>query len=232
MDNITYLQRPVNKSKQKKKMILIIAIIAVVLIAAGVASYFIYGMYKEKTMGITRAVGLVSVETNGSSDKVTRNVRIKSGSQVSTFGESLASVEIDETNFCTLEENTKATYFKEGTDYKVQLTAGGCFFEAKNAQTEGKKFTVESNFMSVNVDNCSGYLKIEGSKVNILVITNGKAIVDVKNPATGEAKTVEVPAGRKLKLSTEKGLDLNMSKVVEEHLPALAITFPARKYTP
>ena len=89
-----------NLSLQKK---IIISAVAVLVIAAVIISVVLgKSGYTAKTMRLLRVLGTVNIEdSNGNTKPVIDNIRFQSGDALSTGGDGLASVGLDDTKIIT-----------------------------------------------------------------------------------------------------------------------------------
>ena len=99
--------------------IVIIAFIAFIIMMARSG-------YLATTMRLLRVEGTVSIEdSKGGVKPVIDNIRFQSGDALSTGSDGIASIGLDDTKVVTLENDSRAEFFKRSKQLELKLTQGG-----------------------------------------------------------------------------------------------------------
>lgn len=235
IEGITYLNKPENKSAQKKGIAKILAIILVVLIVGIAATVLIIGRYRATTMKLIRVVGQAeAVDEDGKQKELKKDMRLHSGDKITTQGNSVVSINMDDTKVVTLEEYTTANFVKKGKQLQIDLEEGGLFFNVKQPLETDESFDIKTQTMTVGIRGTSGYISRNKFGNESLTVTSGRVHVVGINPKTKETKEIDVVAGQILYtyLYSDKEFDtivLEVKEMTPEGLPSLALTMIKRE---
>lgn len=219
----------INKEKSKKKKI--IAIIAAILVIAAVIGFFIYNnAITAVTMRIQRLVGTVNLfNEEGAEQALREQMRLGAGQTVTTAGESLIMVSLDDTKLMTMEETSKAEIQTRGKKLLFKLLEGNLFFNVTEKLSEDESFDVQTSTMVCGIRGTSAYVGRDSTSHEILMVTDGIVHVVATNPVTKETTEVDVPAGQMITIYLDdeaegnKTISIVMQSFREEDLPALAL---------
>jgi hypothetical protein len=201
----------------KKKKGIIAAVAAILVIAAGVIVFLtMRGSITATTMRILRIEGTVNMKENGVVKAIRESLRLKSGNEVDTEGESLVSIGLDESKIVTLDEYSCAEINQQGKYLNLNLTDGSLFFEVDKPLEDDESFEICTSTMVVGIRGTSGWVSVEG-ETESLIISDGHVQVLGINPVTGEMKMIEISAGQRLNvyLYNDRDVDSIMFEVVD-----------------
>ncbi len=218
-----------NDDKKKKKIIAIIA--AIVLILAAVIGFFIWNSaITAVTMRIQRLVGTVNLyNENGSEQSLREKMRLGAGQTVTTAGESLIMVSLDDTKLMTMEETSKAEIKTRGKKLLFDLIEGNLFFNVTEKLADNESFDITTTTMVCGIRGTSAYVGRDPKSHEILMTTDGLVHVVATNPRTKESLEVDVPAGQKITIylddeaEGDKTISIVMEPFKEEDLPSMAL---------
>ncbi len=135
--------------------IVIIAFIAFVIMMARSG-------YLATTMRLLRVEGTVSIEdSKGGVKPVIDNIRFQSGDALSTGPDGIASIGLDDTKVVTLENDSRAEFFKRSKQLELKLTQGGLYFEVTEHLDDDETYEIKTSNMSVGIRGTSGYVFYE-----------------------------------------------------------------------
>lgn len=218
-----------NDDKKKKKIIAII--VAIVLVLAAVIGFFIWNSaITAVTMRIQRLVGTVNLyNEDGSEQSLREKMRLGAGQIVTTAGESLIMVSLDDTKLMTMEETSKAEIKTRGKKLLFNLIEGNLFFNVTEKLADNESFDITTTTMVCGIRGTSAYVGRDPNKHEILMTTDGLVHVVATNPRTKESLEVDVPAGQKITIylddeaEGDKTISIVMEPFKEEDLPAMAL---------
>ena len=116
-----------------------VSVIAAVAVAAvGITIFLINrNMILATTMRLLKVEGTVNIEdASGTVKPVIDNIRFQSGDTLSTGADGLASIGLDDTKIVTLENDSRAEFYKNNKQLELQLTKGALFFEVTEKLAE------------------------------------------------------------------------------------------------
>ena len=156
------------------------------------------GKVEGTTMRLVRYTGTVMLEGAGQKDAVSENMRLFSGNVLNTAIESNAFISIDDQKAVTMDQNSRAEFVKDGNKISIDLTKGDLFFVVSEPLPEDETFEICTYTMAVGIRGTSGYVEAGTDGTECLIITDGKVIVTLIDPASGESVNIEVSAREKL----------------------------------
>lgn len=220
-----------NTQENKKKKRLIAIIVAAVLLIAAVIGIFIYNSaITAVTMRIQRLVGTVNLyNEEGAEQSLREKMRLGAGQTVTTAGESLIMVSLDDTKLMTMEEISKAEIKARGKKLLFNLLEGNLFFNVTEKLNENESFDISTSTMVCGIRGTSAYVGRDSTSHEILMVTDGLVHVVATNPVTKETTEVDVPAGQMITIyldeeaEGDKTISIRMQSFREEDLPALAL---------
>ncbi len=216
-------------NKKKKRIIAII--IAAVLLVAAVIGFFIYNSaITAVTMRIQRLVGTVNLyNEEGNEQSLREKMRLGAGQTVTTAGESLIMVSLDDTKLMTMEETSKAEIKTRGKKLLFNLLEGNLFFNVTEKLADNESFDVNTTTMVCGIRGTSAYVGRDSTSHEVLMVTDGLVHVVATNPVTKETTEVDVPAGQMITIyldeeaEGDKTISIVMQSFKEEDLPAMAL---------
>ena len=220
-----------NDDERKKKKRIIAIIIAAVILLCAVIGFFLYNnVITAVTMRIQRLVGTVNLyNENGAEQSLREKMRLGAGQTVTTGGQSLIMVSLDDTKLMTMEESSKAEIKARGKKLQFDLLEGNLFFNVTEKLKDNEEFDVHTSTMICGIRGTSAYVGRDATGHEILMVTDGLVHVDATNPVTKEATKVDVPPGQMITIYLDeeaegnKTISIRMSSFKEEDLPALAL---------
>ena len=193
------------KNMSTKEKVVTSVIAAVVLIAAVVVVCVIVSRNNmlATTMRLLRVQGTVSIEdSKGVTKPVIDNLRFKSGDALNTGSDGLASVGLDDAKIVTLQNDSRAEFRKKNKQLELKLTKGAVFFNVTEKLKDDEKFEIKTSTMTAGIRGTSGIIYYDSKDANreTVAITDGTVVVSATNPETNETRSVEVVAGKKVKV--------------------------------
>lgn len=217
-----------NENNKKKKKIAII--VGALIILGLIAGIFIYNnAITAVTMRIERLVGTVNLYVEGSETSIKEKMRLKSGQSITTAGESLIMVSLDDTKLMTMEETSEAEIKTRGKKLLFNLLSGNLYFNVTEKLKDNESFDVTTTTMIVGIRGTSAYVGRDVTSHEVVMVTDGVVHVDATNPVTGETTSVDVPAGQMITIYLDeeaegnKTISIRMQSFKEEDLPAMAL---------
>ena len=146
------------KNLTREKKIIVAALAAVVVAAVVIVCIIISNnRYLAKTMRLLRVEGTVNIEdSRGGSKSVTNNLRFQSGDALNTGADGLASVGLDDTKIVTLQNDSRAEFFKSGKKLELKLTKGALFFNVTEKLKADETFEIKTSTMTAGIRGTSG----------------------------------------------------------------------------
>ena len=228
MENVNKDIAQDDNKKKKKRMAIIIA--AIVLIAAVIGIFLYTNAITAVTMRIQRLVGTVNLyNESGDEQSLREKMRLGAGQTVTTAGESLIMVSLDDTKLMTMEESSRAEIRTRGKKLLFELLEGNLFFNVTEKLKDNESFDVQTSTMICGIRGTSAYVGRDSTSHEILMVTDGLVHVVATNPVTLETTEVDVPAGQMITIYLDdeaegnKTISIKMRSFVEEDLPALAL---------
>ena len=222
-----------SEDREKKKRILIIA--AILLLLAILGGVLLYNRaITAVTMRIQRLVGTVNLYTDGKEKPIKEKMRLAGGQTVTTEGESLIMVSLDDTKLMTMEESSKAEIKARGKKLLFNLLEGNLFFNVTEKLRDTEAFDIHTSTMICGIRGTSAYVGRDSTSHEILMVTDGVVHVVATNPVTKETTEVDVPAGQMITIyldeeaEGDKTISIVMKSFKEEDLPALALDTMAK----
>ncbi|MCR5831883.1 MAG: FecR domain-containing protein [Lachnospiraceae bacterium] len=218
------------EDKRRKKKIIAV-IIAVILILGAVIAFLIYNnAITAVTMRIQRLVGTVNLyDEEGAEQSLREKMRLGAGQTVTTAGQSLIMVSLDETKLMTMEETSKAEIKTRGKKLLFNLLEGNLFFNVTEKLADNESFDVTTTTMVCGIRGTSAYVGRDATSHEILMVTDGVVHVVATNPVTQETTEVDVPSGQMITIYLDeeaegnKTISIVMKSFKEEDLPAMAL---------
>ena len=212
--------------KQKKITVSVIAAVLVATIIIAVVLIVNSG-YMATTMRLLRVEGTVNIEdSNGNVKPVIDNIRFQSGDALSTGSDGLASIGLDDSKIVTLQNDSRAEFYKKGKQIELKLTQGGVFFEVTEKLADDETYEIETSNMTVGIRGTSGYVWYDETGKDSIIITDGLVKITAYNPETGETKTAEVSSGHKItcylysdKTDERDSIEFDLVEIKPEDLP-------------
>lgn len=222
-----------SEDREKKKRILIIA--AILLLLAILGGVLLYNRaITAVTMRIQRLVGTVNLYTDGKEKPIKEKMRLAGGQTVTTEGESLIMVSLDDTKLMTMEESSKAEIKARGKKLLFNLLEGNLFFNVTEKLKDTEAFDIHTSTMICGIRGTSAYVGRDSTSHEILMVTDGVVHVVATNPVTKETTEVDVPAGQMITIyldeeaEGDKTISIVMKSFKEEDLPAMALDTMAK----
>ncbi len=214
------------KGLSKGKKILLCSVITAVIAAIVIVCILIArNDYLATTMRLLRVEGTVNIEdTNGTSKPVIDNIRFQSGDALNTGKDGLASVSLDDTKIVTLQNDSRAEFYKKQKKLELKLTKGALFFEVTEHLNADETYEITTSNMTVGIRGTSGYIYYDDNGRESIIVTDGVVKITAKNPDTGEVKTVEIRGGQGATVflfndRVVDTVDFKIDDVKEEDLP-------------
>ncbi len=202
--------------------------------AIAVIAIIIYTIYVNKYLAITmrlqRLVGdVVLYDDGGSEQALKEKMRLQSGQSITTAGESLIMVSLDDTKLLTMEESSLAEIRTKRKHLEFHLLEGNLFFNVTKKLADNESFDIETATMVCGIRGTSAYVGRDSSRHEILMVTDGVVHVVATNPRTLEVTETDVYAGEMITVYLDEEAEGNATislykrKFREEDLPALAL---------
>ena len=185
-------------------------------------------------MRIQRLVGTVNLYTDGKEKPIKEKMRLAGGQTVTTEGESLIMVSLDDTKLMTMEESSKAEIKARGKKLLFNLLEGNLFFNVTEKLKDTEAFDIHTSTLICGIRGTSAYVGRDSTSHEILMVTDGVVHVVATNPVTKETTEVDVPAGQMITIyldeeaEGDKTISIVMQPFKEEDLPAMALDTMAK----
>lgn len=153
---------------------------------------------------------------------------------MTTEGESLIMVSLDDTKLMTMEESSKAEIKARGKKLLFNLLEGNLFFNVTEKLKDTEAFDIHTSTMICGIRGTSAYVGRDSTSHEILMVTDGVVHVVATNPVTKETTEVDVPAGQMITIyldeeaEGDKTISIVMKSFKEEDLPAMALDTMAK----
>ncbi len=223
------------KENKKKKRLIMIIVGALLLIGVIIGLFFYYNAITAVTMRIQRLVGTVNLyNEEGAEQSLREKMRLGAGQTVTTAGESLIMVSLDDTKLMTMEESSRAEIKARGKKLLFNLIEGNLFFNVTEKLADNESFDVTTTTMVCGIRGTSAYVGRDSTSHEILMVTDGLVHVIATNPVTKEQTEVDVPAGQMITIYLDeeaegnKTISIRMASFREEDLPAMALDTMAK----
>ena len=213
------------------KKAVIAFITTAVVVTACIIGYLIYrDKYLAITMRIQRLVGdVVLTDDSGNEINLKEKMRLASGQNVNTAGQSLIMVSLDDTKLLTMEESSLAEIRTKRKQLEFHLIEGNLFFNVTEKLAENESFDVVTSTMVCGIRGTSAYVGHDASGHEILMVTDGVVHVVATNPRTKEVTETDVYPGQMITVYLDEEaegdatISLKLSTFRAEDLPALAL---------
>lgn len=219
--------KPLNKPDKKTVIIIAAAVAAVAVIAVAVILFINSKKLSATTMRVLQMKGTVSLEENGQEKTVSENLRLKDGNALSTGGESLVSIGLDDKKIVTMDELSRAVFSQKGKILNLELTDGRIFFEVKEKLEDDEAFNINTSTMVVGIRGTSGMVSADEEGRWSITITDGHVHIKATNPDTGEIIETDVYAGQKCTVYTydreQQSVLFTTEDVDETNLPPFVL---------
>ena len=174
----------VNDNNRKRRIIAII-VAAIVLLAVIIGIFLYTRAITAVTMRIQRLVGTVNLMgENGKEQTIREKMRLGAGQTVTTAGESLIMVSLDDTKLLTMEETSRADIKARGKKLEFDLIEGNLFFNVTEKLKDNESFDVTTSTMICGIRGTSAYVGRDSTSHEILMVTDGLVHVVATNPVT------------------------------------------------
>ncbi len=175
----------IGDNRKKKRIIAII--VGVMIIIALVIGFFIYNnMITAVTMRIQRLVGTVNLyNESGAEQSLREKMRLGAGQTVTTAGESLIMVSLDDTKLMTMEESSRAEIKAHGKKLLFNLLEGNLFFNVTEKLSDDESFDIQTSTMICGIRGTSAYVGRDVTSHEILMVTDGDTTSDALLAGSG-----------------------------------------------
>ncbi len=220
----------INNDRRKKRKVAAL-IVGVVLLLCLVAAIFIYNnVITAVTMRIQRLVGTVNLYNDaGTEQSLREKMRLGEGQTVTTAGQSLIMVSLDDTKMLTMEESSRADIKARGKKLMFDLVEGNLFFNVTEKLKENEEFEIHTSTMICGIRGTSAYIGKDLTGHDIIMVTDGVVHVIATNPVTKESIEADVTSGqmRTIYLDEEAAgsatISMKRQTFREEDLPPMAL---------
>ena len=228
-NNVDNLNEKSEKSGKRRKIAALL--VGGVLLLCAIVGFFIYNnVISAVTMRIQRLVGTVNLfDEEGAEQSLREKMRLGAGQTVTTAGESLIMVSLDDTKLMTMEETSKAEIKARGKKLLFNLIEGNLFFNVTEKLSDNESFDITTQTMICGIRGTSAYVGRDSTSHEVLMVTDGLVHVIATNPVTKETTEIDVPAGQKITIylddeaEGDKTISIRMEPFREEDLPAMAL---------
>ena len=130
------------------------------------------------------------------------NMRLYSGSTLSTAAKSYAWMSLDDTKAAKLDEASSINISKSGKKLDILLNEGAIFFDVSEKLAADETFTIRTSTMVMGIRGTIGWVrKINTTKTEIGIL-EGNVEASVTDPATGKQVTKNIAAGSMAELDS------------------------------
>ena len=216
-----------DNGKKKKILIIILGVLLLIGIIIGIIIYA--NAITAITMRIQRLVGTVNLYNDDKEVELREKMKLGAGQTVTTAGESLIMVSLDDTKLMTMEESSRADIKARGKKLEFDLIDGNLFFNVTKKLGKKESFEVCTSTMVCGIRGTSAYVGKDSTRHETLMVTDGIVHVLATNPRTLETTEVDVYAGEMITIyldeeaEGDKTISIVKRKFREEDLPSLAL---------
>ncbi|MCR4897171.1 MAG: InlB B-repeat-containing protein [Lachnospiraceae bacterium] len=189
-------QKPDEVNKRSKKLLLII--LCAVLVIAGIVAAVLFLNGKNKLSAVVIRLierdGTVAMQDEkGSARELLDNMRLNSGSLLSTGSDGLLKLDMDTTKIVTMVEDSRLAVKKDGKALALDLLQGSLLFNVTEKLNDDESFDISTSTMLVGIRGTSAWIDSNTGDVYLL---DGKLHITGTNPNTGATKEIEIVAGQ------------------------------------
>lgn len=150
------------------------------------------------TMRLLKTEGVVKLEVDGEKVDFTENQRLSDGNALITEAASMAAVGLDDYKTVTMDELSRAEFYKDGKNIQLVVTEGNAFFRVDKALEADETMYVGQPNMMVGIRGTAGTIGVDAAGRPCVYLVEGSIEVEAINPDTGEKKKIQVKAPVKL----------------------------------
>ncbi|MCR5791167.1 MAG: InlB B-repeat-containing protein [Lachnospiraceae bacterium] len=193
-------QTPEKGEKQRKKLLLII-LCAILVIAGIVMAVLLLNGKKKLSAVVIRLIerdGAVAMrDEKGSDRELLDNMRLNSGSLLTTGADGLLKLDMDETKIVTMVEDSRLAVEKNGKALALDLQQGSLLFNVTQKLNDDEAFDIRTSTMVVGIRGTSAWVDADTFDLYLL---DGKLHITGINPNTGGTRETDITAGQHIRV--------------------------------
>ena len=208
-----------SKRKTSKKNMVVSGLVAISLIFSLPGCGGKEDVLSAVTMRLQKMVGVVNLyDDKGAEQTIMEQMRLLSGQKITTAGESLIMVSLDETKIFTMEEKSKANIIKssDGKNLEFNLDEGNLFFNVNEKLAEDQTLTIRSGNMICGIRGTSAYMGQNSKGEDVLMVTDGNMDVTIMDENQNVQTTESAGPGSRLVLTKTASASGNATVTVEK----------------
>ncbi len=211
-------------SGNRKWLLILLPVLAVVLIGGGIAGGLILkkDRIKAVSMRLQRMVGTVSLfNEKGEEQSLLEQMRLHSGSSLTTGDQSLVMVSLDDTRLITMEENSLAEVKAAGKALEFDLKDGNLFFNVTEKLKADQSFEVTTSSMICGIRGTSGEQGYDEEGNDQILVTDGIIAVRARGGSDqgnkdGGAEEIKLSPGEKIVAKKSESPENGENKITLE----------------
>ncbi len=197
----TKLQNAPEEDKKRSKKLIPIILCAVLLIAGVVAAVLLLNGKNKLSAVVIRLIerdGTVAMQDEkGAARELLDNMRLNSGSLLTTGSDGLLKLDMDATKIITMVEDSRAVIEKSGKALSLDLQQGSLLFNVTEKLNDDESFDIRTSTMIVGIRGTSAWMDADTSDLYLL---DGNLHITGINPNTGGTRETDITAGQHIRV--------------------------------
>lgn len=188
-----------NQRKCQRWAVFLAMALALLLTACG-------GRDTAASMRLVKTDGTVRVDNaEGKSVKVTENLGLYSGYELTTRAESYGWINLDDTKLVKMDEESDVEIRKAKRQLELYVRSGNLFFNVTEPLEEDETFDIRTSTMAVGIRGTCGWVEVEDSSLMCVYLLRGKVECTVYDKAGNLLASETLTAGQAARLTLEGG---------------------------
>lgn len=145
------------------------------------------------TMELKKTEGTVDVsDEKGKAVSVLENMKLYSGYQMETGGESYAWINLDHVKLAKMDEDSEAQIRKDGKKLEIFVNQGKLFFHITQPLEQDETLDIRTSNMAVGIRGTCGWVEVPDENHMLVYILEGTVECSVRDSGSGESATATV----------------------------------------
>lgn len=152
-------------------------------------------------MRLVKTDGTVRVDNSqGNSIKVTKNLSLYSGYELTTRTESYGWITLDNTKLAKMDESSNVAIRRKKKELELYVESGGLFFNVTEPLDEDETMDIRTSTMSVGIRGTCGWVEVAGPDLMCVYLLRGKVECTVYDQKGKPLATETITAGQAAKM--------------------------------
>ncbi|MCR4897170.1 MAG: InlB B-repeat-containing protein, partial [Lachnospiraceae bacterium] len=195
------VQQAPEEGKKHNKKLLIIILCAILVIAGIVTAALLLNGKNKLSAVVIRLIerdGAVAMQDEkGSARELLDNMRLNSGSLLTTGADGLLKLDMDATKIVTMVEDSRLAIEKSGKALSLDLQQGSLLFNVTEKLNDDESFDIRTSTMLVGIRGTSAWVDADTSDLYLL---DGNLHITGINPNTGGTRETDITAGQHIRV--------------------------------